>query len=677
MMKLKRTNLWLACMACIACAGLMFTSCGGDDASDPGGGGGGSSSSVTVSKPVVSSVTASSASVSASVAGTGITNRGVCYGTTANPTINDKKVTSTVSSMTLTLSGLSASTTYHVRAFAQTSSSVVYSDNVSFTTSAEEEQKEGPEALKRVSVHDPSVVWDPSSSRYYIFGSHRANAFSTNLMTWNYVTIPWKTATSNNAANSAAFVTPAVKTVKIGGKDVTFPAFSAMAWAKRGNSSYNIDGNLWAPDVIYNEAMQKWCMYMSVNGDRWYSSIVLLTADKITGPYLYQGPVVISGFHSGTSYKDTDLELVIGEQSSLPSRYNVGNNWGRRYPNCIDPCVFYDEKGKLWMSYGSWSGGIYMLELDENTGLRDYDVTYNLTGSGDGITIDPYFGKKIAGGYYASGEASYIEYIGGYYFLFVTNGGLAAGGVSGDYNNGGYQMRVFRSENPDGPYLDSKNSTALYSSYLLNFGPDENDGNRGENIFGAYSGWGYVATGNYGERSQGHNSIIAAQDGRTYLVYHTRFQNMGEGHEVRVHQVFQNEDGWLVAAPFEYTGEVVKSADIASKQVIATSAIPGKYYILIHNYKLNHMTKAYTEPQEVVLSADGTVSGAITGKWTAQEGTSYFTITSSGQQYKGVMVQQTMEKSIGQTLSSYDKVASFSLLNGKTGVTVWGYKYAE
>ena len=288
-------------------------------------------------------------------------------------------------------------------------------------------------SLNRVSVHDPSIVWEPTSQTYYIFGSHRAFAKSKNLMSWQTVSIPWKTATSNNAANRTAFLTPAVKKVTKGGVEVDFPAFNAMEWAKRGNASYNIDGNLWAPDVIYNKTMKKWCMYMSVNGDAWFSSIVLLTADQITGPYLYQGPVVISGFKSGTSYKDTDLELVIGEQVSLPSRYNVGSNWGRRYPNNIDPCVFYDEDDKLWLTYGSWSGGIWMLELDEGTGLRDYNVDYPLKGSGDGVTQDPYFGKKIAGGYYVSGEGSYIEHIGDYYYLFVTYGGLAAGGVSSDY----------------------------------------------------------------------------------------------------------------------------------------------------------------------------------------------------------------------------------------------------
>jgi arabinan endo-1,5-alpha-L-arabinosidase len=528
--------------------------------------------------------------------------------------------------------------------------------------------------LKRVSVHDPSVVWDPATQTYYIFGSHRAAAKTTNLMSWTTFQAPWRTAASSNASNSVAFETPAVKKVRKGGQEVDFPAFSATKWSARGGSQgnakgYSVDGNMWAPDVIWNKAMQKWCMYLSINGDAWYSSIILLTADQIEGPYLYQGPVVVSGFHSGDAYKDTDLELVLGTLDELPSRYKMktsgSGNWGERWPNNIDPCVFYDEDGRLWMSYGSWSGGIWMLELDEETGLRDYDVTYELTGSGNGITVDPYFGKKIAGGYYVSGEASYIEYIGGWYYLFVTYGGLAAGGVAGDYNNGGYQMRVFRSESPDGPYLDARNTNAVFKSYLLNFGSNAND-NRGVNIFGAYSDWGNQAKGNLGERSQGHNSIIAAEDGRTYLVYHTRFQNRGEEHQVRVHQVFQNEDGWLVAAPFEYTGEQVTSADIATTQQVATDRIAGTWQLLVHPFKLNHTKKETAKPVEIELHADGTISGAQTGTWTVGEGTSYVTIKLGTTEYKGVMVEQTLEP-------TDDKTIAFTCMN-RNGVTVWGYQ---
>ena len=523
--------------------------------------------------------------------------------------------------------------------------------------------------LNRVSVHDPSVVWDPETKTYYIFGSHRDHAKTTDMMNWTKITVPWATATSTNAANNVAFTTPEVTKVKKGGVEYDF-SFDAQAWSKRGNNNYNIDGNLWAPDVIYNKAMKKWCMYLSVNGDAWFSSIVLLTADKITGPYRYQAPVVISGFKNGNSYKDTDLEIVIGEQASLPERYNVGNKWGERWPNNIDPCVFYDEKGNLWMSYGSWSGGIFMLALDEETGLRDYDVEYELKGSGNGITVDPYFGKKIAGGYYVSGEASYIEYIGGYYYLFMSYGGLAAGGNANDYNNGGYQMRVFRSENPDGPYVDSKNSNAIFTGYQLNFGANANDGNRGENIFGAYTDWGNQAKGNLGERSQGHNSIIAAEDGRTYLVYHTRFQNWGEGHQVRVHQVFQNKNGWLVAAPFEYTGEQVTSADIATTQQIATDQIPGKYKLLVHTYKLDHTKKAANKPIDIELTADGNISGDQTGSWNITEGTSYIHLKVGNVHYYGVMVEQTLEP-------TDTKAPAFTVLAATTGVTAWGYKYED
>ena len=526
----------------------------------------------------------------------------------------------------------------------------------------------GGYTLHRVSVHDPSVVWDANAKYYYIFGSHRASARSRDLMNWTTFTAQWGTVNSSGttvsgATNDKAFVTNMTKTVTVGGEEREL-MFDAQAWSA-AYGDYSINGNMWAPDVVYNPVMEKWCMYLSINGPHWNSSIILLTSKSITGPYVYQGPVVISGFNiSGSpaslSYKKTDLELAIGTQASLPGRYNV-SNWGRRWPHCIDPCVFYDEEGRLWMSYGSWSGGIWMLELNEETGLRDYDVKYPSTGgSTDGVTSDPYYGKKIAGGYYVSGEASYIEYIGGYYFLFVTYGGLE--------QKGGYQMRVFRSKNPDGPYNDAKGTSAIFQSYVMNYGP--NADTRGVNIFGAYGQWGDMLSGD-GERSQGHNSIIAAEDGRTYLVYHSRFQNGGEGHQVRVHQVFQNQNGWLVAAPFEYTGEKVTSADIATTQQVATPRIAGTYQLMVHKYGLKHADMELVTPEEIILHADGTISGSRTGTWSiAEEGTSYVNIKLGATVYRGVMVEQTMEPS--QT----KKTVAFTALTN-SGVTAWGYRSGD
>ena len=644
---MNRIMKYISKLLALFAIGMMATACSNDinEVNLP----------LQVTTPTVSSISASSAIVTATATGSHITHRGVCYSTSLNPTISDDKVYSTSKDMVLTIGGLAKTTTYYVRGFAQTSYDVVYSDEVSFTTTSSESaeddpQTEGPSALKRVSVHDPSVVWDPSTSSYYVFGSHRAAAKCNNMMSWETFTAPWATATSTNADNVDAFITPQVTKVKKGGVEYDLN-FNALAWSQRGSATYDINGNMWAPDVIYNKKMGKYCMYLSINGEGWYSSIIMLTADQITGPYRYQAPVVMSGFRAQSSYTATDASIVLGE--TMPDRYAPSDNYGNHWPNAIDPCVFYDENGKLWMTYGSWSGGIFMLELDEETGLRDYDVNY-----AESETSDPYFGKKIAGGYYSSGEASYIEYIGGYYFLFVTYGGLEAAS--------GYQMRVFRSLNPDGPFVDSKGSSAVYDAYQLNFGPTENDGFRGVNIFGAYDDWGFQTVGDWGERAQGHNSIIAAQDGRIYLVYHTRFQNRGEGHEVRVHQVYQNEEGWLVAAPFEYTGEGVKSAGIAAAQKVPTADIPGAYKLLTHQYGLDHAAKEYAAPVDVTLNADGTISGDVTGTWTIKTGTSYITIK-IGSEFKGVMVPQTLEP--------YDtKVPCFTALDSQTGVTIWGYK---
>ena len=84
----------------------------------------------------------------------------------------------------------------------------------------DEVQTLGGSDLKHVTVHDPSVVWDPTSQMYYIFGSHRANAKSSNLLAWNLVTVPFATETVGDAAPNVAFTTPAVTKVKKGGAEV-------------------------------------------------------------------------------------------------------------------------------------------------------------------------------------------------------------------------------------------------------------------------------------------------------------------------------------------------------------------------------------------------------------------------------------------------------------------------
>ena len=93
----------------------------------------------TVTTGAVSNITSSSASVMGNVTSDGgatITARGICYSTSQNPTISNKKVTagSGTGSIIYSLSRLSAGTTYYVRAYATNSKGTAYGEEKSFTT---------------------------------------------------------------------------------------------------------------------------------------------------------------------------------------------------------------------------------------------------------------------------------------------------------------------------------------------------------------------------------------------------------------------------------------------------------------------------------------------------------------------------------------------------------------
>lgn len=497
-------------------------------------------------------------------------------------------------------------------------------ESVAVQQAAEEEKETVEVPVSRVSVHDPSVVYDKGT--YYIFGSHMAWAKSTDLMNWESFTMN---------INSE------------------YPELFGKEWESYCKTSTNpeLKGNLWAPDVIYNEQMGKYCMYMSVNGDDWNSVIVMLTADSIEGPYEYGGPVVYSGF-SETKHdvKLTDVYQVLGDGADL-TRYQTTTNTKL---NCIDPCVTYDEEGNLWMSYGSWFGGIYLLKLNAQTGLRDYDTSYETVAN----QSDAYYGYKLAGGWSVSGEGPYIIHQNGYYYLFLSYGGLVA--------DGGYQIRIFRSENINGPYVDEVGNSAVFDHQENNLFSSV-----GVRIMGSYD-W----SGNRETRvAQGHNSACVTEDGQIFMIYHSRFaegkNGIPEAHEVRVQQLFINQEGWLVAAPYEYAGE------IASDTGYTMEEMAGEYEFILHTpntyyQKAGNATVGIATASKIVLQEDGSVSGDKEGSWTWEEKTANMTITLDGVTYEGLFLKMPSEK-LQFNPNKREVVMTFTVLG--ENVTAWGSKY--
>lgn len=490
-------------------------------------------------------------------------------------------------------------------------------------------------------IEDPAII--RSGDKYYIFGSYLTAAVSDDLINWESFSGEDFDNTLLDRSIYEEFLTNAYGDTAEETVNVTklvdrtrkhaFGTYDAADWIK-GDNSRTVYGHLWTPDVIYNPVMEKYCMYLSVGGKRWNSVIVLLTADDVEGPYTYQGPVVYSGFTSDTespySYTKTDVSLVYGrslDDKLIEDRYGAynadeipGSNWGTYYPNAVDPDVVFDENGDLYMTYGSWNGGIYMLKLDAATGLRDYTVEYKTFKN---YNTDNYFGVKIAGGCGVSGEGSCIEKIGDYWYLFVSYG---------DYGpDGGYEMRVFRSDSLMGPYVDQNGNSAVYDKYILNYGYGAQE-DRGQKPVSAYR----MDFMTVGETGQGQNSVLKDDDGNIYLVYYSAFADDSETYEVKVHNLYVTREGWLSASPMDHDAYTSVNYEKLSAEEIA-----GEYEIIEGSYDLDYANYECALSDHVILTEDGKVLSGDEeiGSWTSDEN-GYAAVNLRGNIYSGGFIHQ-------------------------------------
>ena len=383
---------------------------------------------------------------------------------------------------------------------------------------------------KDVAVHDPSII-KAEDGYYYIYGSHMAAARSLDLIKWELI--------SRDATNGGCTLVENVQT----------QMKEALSYARTTT--------FWAPDVVQLADGRYAMYYCTCEGSSPLSMLGIAYADAPEGPYVNGGILLKSGY----------------------SGYNANN-----YPNVVDPCTFYDKDGRLWMVYGSYSGGIYILEMDTATGLPL-----------EGQTM---FGTKLLGGNHSRIEAPYIMYSPDtdYYYLFLSFGGLAA--------NDGYNIRVCRSKNPDGPYEDALGQNMiLCKGRQGTFFNDPDYAPYGVKLMGGYEFLPLKADKNrftQAFRSPGHNSAYYDEEtGRYFIVFHTRFANSGESFTVRVHQMYMNAEGWPVVSPMRYAGEM--------PQPVASDAMCGVYKVLLHGRDIN---KVEHESQVITLNADGTVTGA-------------------------------------------------------------------
>ena len=231
-------------------------------------------------------------------------------------------------------------------------------------------------------LHDPSTLIKNGNS-YFIYGDGQgiSGVTSTDLRNWS-----------------------AVSSI--------FSPTNPPAWTTNAVSGFT--GYFWAPDIAYFNGRYN-LYYACSSWGTINSAIGLVTSSSLTSPVWTDQGKVIQSNAGGQVTTNTDLTAY----------------------NCIDPAILVDTNGSVWMSFGSYSDGILIMQLDPATGKRiaPNSPIYRVSNNG------PTFFSNTE-------EGSYLYQHGGYYYLFVNFGGCCAG-VDSTYN-----IRVGRSTNVFGPFLD-------------------------------------------------------------------------------------------------------------------------------------------------------------------------------------------------------------------------------
>jgi len=231
-----------------------------------------------------------------------------------------------------------------------------------------------------VGVHDPNMIQDTSGT-FWLYGTHNTLASSTDMVNF--------TAVSAGIFSS----------------DFSW-------WASKNTSATGGRTDLWAPSVMY--ANGKYYQYYSIpvgnnqGTNAAQAVIALATSTSPSGPWTDAGQIIAS----------------CGTASGCTTAFNA-----------IDPAPYIDFNGNWWLTFGSWSDGIHVLQLDPSTGLRLASNTTlsniaNRTAGEEGSFIFPY---TVNGTHY-------------YYYFASINVCCSA--------TSPYRIIVGRSTSPTGPFLD-------------------------------------------------------------------------------------------------------------------------------------------------------------------------------------------------------------------------------
>jgi arabinan endo-1,5-alpha-L-arabinosidase len=526
------------------------------------------------------------------------------------------------------------------------------------------------------SVHDPEIVYVASEGLYYMLCTHnRTIRSSADLITWtNRVTL-----TTGFSDTADAFV------------------------KQYGNYS---SVGFWAPDIVYNHVTGKYHVYYSVSntlsdGGRGFgnkcSAIGMAYLEPVSGE-LYSMATLNNWKDGGIVVKSYDAWRWGSIQSGSGTyKFGTYNKESAEFgPNAIDPMVFFDKSGeRLFMVYGSFFEGIFIIELDPATGLpfdqgaldpedENYAIRFN-TGicvanrGGSYAFAEPVDGRRKGTQAGIEGPCVFYSEETGYYYLMASY----------DYLDSTYNVRIGRSKDVGGPYRDYNgfDLVAYTEENVANglnmdtvFANDDIDTDTARFIpnpaLGEYDGMlkqdtlsydpnigtkvlaPYQFAGGILWRATGHNCVFKAADGSWLIGSHAKSPQQ----RLHVRRLLWTEDGWPMASPARYAGEVAEQPIDASN--VAGSVELAVFPRIVPTSGTNYAIRGVVSS----LNPDGTVTSATAaynGTWRMSEGNG-IDITLGGVSYSGSV-------GVGWDWENWDH-AEFVIaaLSADDGTMLWG-----
>lgn len=421
-------------------------------------------------------------------------------------------------------------------------------------------------------AHDPSMIF--ADGAYYVFstGTYGQNYYqirkSEDLIRWEYVgqAFPWGIRASLS------------------------PVLSEME--ECGARCCN--DTLWAPDIVRGADGKYWLYgcYSAEFGKN-HSGIFLAKSERVDGEYSLVSPLV-----------------------------TTGGRWGET-PNAIDAQIFYDGH-KMYMTYGSFFGGIRILELDPATGLRKDGFTFSQHRAGE-ISDEEYYGKALVasddqeGSVVAvkevpvfSGDVFREEYIPQKVRLFSLV-------TSADSLFTRYNMRLFTSTKAEQDYMRPPyGARGVKLSSSFSWKRDAGDGSVGYDFF-----------------ASGHCDLFETPDGRDLIVYHDRTPSGGRFHYLFLSLYAYNVRGEIVMSPNRYAGERLRP--------IGFGELAGQKFDYIALGEENDKTVYAKQGLEFQENGALAVGGRVRGEWKLY-GEYFVSFTLDGEIYHGAAMPAWIER---------------------------------